>query len=304
MEQEFVETRESYESYVMNVFRGKVWGDDLIAVVFRDMWNIAITIISPGFMKLQPLFHNKLKPDVVIVANSTCWRNGDNSCTHFSATTSYDPAYKVPGTEYTNPAIAVDKVPNTDPIILSDKNKAKQLAIKEYLKDSEEMSLKLLQGVCVSINRLNNKIMDLIEQVDSFEEEKRKLEFRLQRLGVAADKIVEAGKIDEREYCHVGECEKRDRADAKRKREEEEAKEQENTKRQRVIPTVKGKYRKSYEIEGVEYEEEEEVMEFEKERHMRILTEQQKAIIENQAQLLQDQQKELDLQGSKIKKTD
>ena len=35
---------------------------------------------------------------------------------------------------------------------------------------------------------------------------------------------------------------------------------------------------------------------------MQILTEQQKAIIQNQAELLQDQQKELDLQGSKIKK--
>ena len=149
------------------------------------------------------------------------------------------------------------------------------------MKDSEEMSLKLLQRVCVSINRLNNKITDLFQQVDSFEEEKRKLEFRLQRLGVVADKIAEAGKI-----------------------EDEEAKEQEeSTKRQRVIPTVKGKYRKSYEIEGVEYEEEEEeVMETEQERHMRILTEQQKAIIQNQAELLQDQQKELDLQGSKIKK--
>ena len=245
-----------------------------------------------------------MKPDVVIVANSTCWRNGDNSCTHFSATTSYDPTYKVPGTEYTNPAIAVDKVQNTDPIILSDKNKVKQLAIKEYLKDLEEMSLKLLQGVCVSINRLNNKIMDLIEQVDSFEEEKRKLEFQLQRLGVAADKIAETGKIDQREYCHVGEREERDRADAKRKREEEEAKEEEeSTKRQRIIPTVKGKYRKSYEIEGDLYGEleQDEVMETEQEKHMRTLTEQQKAIIQNQAQLLQDQQKELDLQGSKIK---
>ena len=69
-----------------------------------------------------------------------------------------------------------------------------------------------------------------------------------------------------------------------------------------MIPTVKGKYRKSYKIEGDEYEEEEEVMEIEQERHMRILTEQQKAIIQNQAELLQDQQKELDLQGLKIKK--
>ena len=121
MEQEFTETGESYESYVMNIFRGKVWGDDLIAAAFRDMWIIAIMIISPGFTKAQPLFHNKMKPDVVIVANSTCWRNGDNNCTHFSATTSYDPTYKVPGTEYTNPAIAVDNVPNTDLINLADK---------------------------------------------------------------------------------------------------------------------------------------------------------------------------------------
>ena len=102
----------------------------------------------------------------------------------------------------------------------------------------------------------------------------------------------------------VGEREERDRADAKRKREEEAKEQEESTKRQRVIPTVKGKYRKSYEIKGDEYEEEEEVTETEQERHMRILTEQQKAIIQNQAELLQDQQKELDLQGLKIKKND
>ena len=34
MEQGFAETGESYESYVTNIFRGKVWGDDLIAAAF------------------------------------------------------------------------------------------------------------------------------------------------------------------------------------------------------------------------------------------------------------------------------
>ena len=55
LEHELVETGESYKSYCCNVYRGNVWGDDLLASVVGDMWNIAITIISPFMFKTIPL---------------------------------------------------------------------------------------------------------------------------------------------------------------------------------------------------------------------------------------------------------
>ncbi|MCG8620467.1 MAG: hypothetical protein MJE68_00520, partial [Proteobacteria bacterium] len=200
VEQQLAETGESYESYVCNIYHGRVWGDDLVCAAFGDMWNLAISIVSPISKEPINLFHNKETPDVVIIANGGCWRLGEGACTHFSATTCNDTNFKIPGTEYTNLKIAMDKVPKTEPIVLADKKKARQLAVKEYLKESEETSLTLLRGVCRSINHLNGKIADMISGVDDLLEEKKRLEFRLQHLGVAADKIEEAGRMVEREY--------------------------------------------------------------------------------------------------------
>ena len=42
LEQELLETGESYESYCYNIFHCNVWGDDLMAAAFGDMWNLAI----------------------------------------------------------------------------------------------------------------------------------------------------------------------------------------------------------------------------------------------------------------------
>ena len=86
LEHELIETGESYESYCCNVYRGNVWGNDLLASVVGDMWNIAITIISPSCSKPFHLFHDKPEPDVVIVANGGSWLSEKKSTTHFNAT--------------------------------------------------------------------------------------------------------------------------------------------------------------------------------------------------------------------------
>ena len=40
IKQELLRSGESYESYCYNVFNKNVWGDDFIAAVFGDMWNV------------------------------------------------------------------------------------------------------------------------------------------------------------------------------------------------------------------------------------------------------------------------
>ena len=170
------------------------------------------------------------------------------------------------------------------------------------------MSLDLLRGVCVSINRLNGKITDMITEVDNLEKEKKVLEFRLQQLGVTADRIQEAGEVAGREYCRTSEREKVDEENAKRKR-EKEVEEEAAQKRIRIIPTIDGKYRRSYELEGQEVEAEgdmeekvdEVVVETAEEKHLKLLTTQQSDILKSQAKMLQHQQQEIEFQAANIR---
>ena len=255
IEQQLLETGESFESYVCNIFHGKVWGDDLVAAAFGDMWNISVSIITPISKTPINLFHNSKDPHVVLIANGGCWTSGEHRSTHFSATKSKDPNRKIPGSEYTNMKIAMDKTPNLDPLILSDKGKAKQMALKEYMKQEEEKSLHLLKGVSKSIDRLNSKIVQRIGEVDELVEEKNRIEHKLKILGISADKIEDAGMIEPRQYVRTEEREKLDKENAAKRKREEEEKEAER-KRLKTIPTVGGKRRVSFEEKGDDAAEE------------------------------------------------
>ena len=73
VEQGLLQSTELYESYCYNIFNKNVWGDNFIAAIFHDMWNVVISIITPIRRKPMALFHNKEIPDVVIVANRGCY---------------------------------------------------------------------------------------------------------------------------------------------------------------------------------------------------------------------------------------
>ena len=99
LEMQFIKTGESYESFVYNVFHQNICGDDLLAAIIGDMWNIAISIVTPIHKKPVALFHNKDVPDIVIVANGRDYMSNDGS-THFTATRCYEEGFKLPGSEY------------------------------------------------------------------------------------------------------------------------------------------------------------------------------------------------------------
>ena len=116
LEMQLIRTGESYESYVYNVFHRNIWGDDLLTTIIGDMWNIAISIVTPIHKKPVALFHNKDVPDVIIVANGGNYMSNDGS-THFSATRCYEEGFKLPGSEYRNPTLAQDLSSKLSPII-------------------------------------------------------------------------------------------------------------------------------------------------------------------------------------------
>ena len=95
---ELLRTGESYKSYCFNVYNSNIWGNDLIAAVIGNMWNIAISIVTPVHKKPIALFHNKDIPYVVLVVNGSNYMS-QNGSTHFSATQCYDTGHKIVGSE-------------------------------------------------------------------------------------------------------------------------------------------------------------------------------------------------------------
>ena len=89
------------------------------------------------------LFHNKDIPDVVIVANRGCYML-QKGCTHFMTTHSTDPKFEQPGSEYVNPTISQDITAKLEPVVLADREDAKQAALKQYLHTGKECSVELL----------------------------------------------------------------------------------------------------------------------------------------------------------------
>ena len=184
-------TGESYESYCFNVYNRNVWGDDLITAVIGDMWNIAISIVTPVYKKPLALFHNKDIPDVVLVANGSDYMS-QNRSTYFSTTLCYDTGHKIVGSEYLNLTVAQDLTGKMTPIILDDREKVKQVACQNFIKIDEERSLGLLHGLCNNINRLDYKICELIHESDKIQKQKNIMEFQMEKIGINCDKIKRA----------------------------------------------------------------------------------------------------------------
>ena len=202
VEQELLQSGKSYESYCYNVFNKNVWGDDFIAAVFSDMWNVVISIVTPISRKPMALFHNKDNPDVVIVANRGCYTM-QKGCTHFTATRSTDPKFKQPGSKYMNPTISQDIMAKLEPVVLADREDAKQAALKQYLHTGKERSVDLLRGVCTQIKQLDNCICDMIKESDMFREQRDLLEYQLEKLGVSTEKLRDAMKELSRDRGYV-----------------------------------------------------------------------------------------------------
>ena len=145
---QLLETGESFESYCVNIFRGNVWGDDLIAAAFGDMWNIRVTLVAPCYNSACNLFHNKVEPDIVIIVNRGCWHAESKAATHFSPTAHRDKSFRLPGSsiyETHKEAESIAKV--LTPTLLVKREGGKNSAIAAYKKQEQMRSLKMLRLV-------------------------------------------------------------------------------------------------------------------------------------------------------------
>ena len=291
-------TGESFESYCYNVFHSKIWGDDLIAAVFSDMWNLAITIVSPCFRSRIDLFPTVDQPDIVIIANGGSCMADRNASTHFSSTRCTEEGFRKPGIDLVNskPGLEPDVVyKRLKPVVLDDVAKAKKLAVDEYMKAEQRNSLELLYIMHKQINRADDEIATLIRMSERMKEQKKKFEFNMEQLGISLEKIRAATIHKELPYMLTEEREREEiRKERKRKFEEEEK--EEEIKRRKVVERKHG--------EGLEGDDdltqniEEGGSELE---HDKKVISQLQALVKSQEQLMQQQETALIQAQMKVK---
>ena len=102
IENELIETGESYESY------SHCWGNDLMAAAFGDMWNVSLNIVSPSFKYAIDLWHNAEEPDIMLITNGGSYLAEHRKTMHFSATRFIDPDHRKPGHDLVNKAVGID----------------------------------------------------------------------------------------------------------------------------------------------------------------------------------------------------
>ena len=125
---------ESYESYCVNVYHGKVWGDDFLLSVIGHMFNIAITVISPVIDACMDLFHNKKVPNVVVIANGGDYLISKKPCTHFSGShVKRGIKFDMPGSQMVNPKL--------DPVLFTGFDKGKSDSLQNFLAEEKDVCL-------------------------------------------------------------------------------------------------------------------------------------------------------------------
>ena len=303
IEQELLDTGESYESYCYNVFHSLVWGDDLVAAVFSDMWNVSISIVSPVYRYPIDLWHGSDDPDIVIIANGGSYMSEGKKTTHFSSSRKIDQNFKLPGTELVNHTVGINPdlvYKKLEPVLLHNTSQARKKAIEEYTKSQSEKSLSLLCQVTKSIERLDKHIASLIHESDRKKDQRKLIEYQLTELGISAEKIQIATKQKELPYILTEDVEREKmREDRKRKREEELKEEQRKKQRRETIRMKDGKIistgEEGGEVVAVEGEGEGEMTNQEK------LIKQQQEMIKNYETLILQHENQLIQNNIRIK---
>ena len=165
---DLIDFDESYESYVTNIFNGKIWGDDLMASAIVHMFNIPISIVSPE-MPTVDLFHNVM-PQIMIIANggSSVSRK---PTTHFSQTRSITRGFQLPGA-------GVQK----DPQIWDGFEEGCKKSFGHFLHHEKEAMLTKMHNVRQNVTILDKKIRHLYEEAEKIKSCKKVVEYQLENI--------------------------------------------------------------------------------------------------------------------------
>ena len=191
------------------------------------------------------------------------------------------------------------------PVILDNDEQARKMALDEYINVEKEKSLELLCGITKEIARLDRHITSLIHESDMKKEQRSKISYKLECLGISAEKIAIATQQKDLPYMITDEVHKEEvMASRKRKLEEEEREMKRKKARKEMIVMKDGKV---ITTGTKEKEPDEAVVQAESEasqkeaQHNTILVHQQQGIMKDQEKLIQSQDTQIIELNTQIK---
>ena len=80
-----------------------------------------------------------------------------------------------------------------NPVILDSAAEARNLSLKNFIKDEEHKALNRLRLMSKAIERLEDKAANLIKDADKLRHQKKNAEFQLEQLNISIENIKKAG---------------------------------------------------------------------------------------------------------------
>ena len=167
---------QSFESYVLNFYRGYSQGDELIAGVWGHVWNMKITIVSPETPDLKIFHDDDDFPDVVIVHNGRAAPEG-----HYFSTRMHDRRSKKLPIYGDNHSYKITE--------LMDVKHHSKLAERHYKEVKQEQCIHDYNSAVDDLSALYDKIMQAKEEEMELDEAMKKA--KAARVGM--EKCISAG---------------------------------------------------------------------------------------------------------------
>ena len=174
-----------FVDYVFAVARGEVWADEYIIAAITHMWNISISIISPGYNNEWKVFHDRELAHVYLVANGYRFRSKQKA-THFSATESTLQLARKVGSDITDANIRTR----------STYQQGRMAGTNRYLLIEKESLLRRHYNVGVTLTNLEESLAVCRKTMNCVEGEMRECE-------ISKDEILKYKKFQDHARLHV-----------------------------------------------------------------------------------------------------
>ena len=174
-----------FVDYVFAVARGEVWADEYIIAAITHMWNISISIISPGYNNEWKVFHDRELAHVYVVANGYRFRSKQKA-THFSATESTLQLARKVGSDITDANIRTR----------STYQQGRMAGTNRYLLIEKESLLRRHYNVGVTLANLEESLAVCRKTMNCVEGEMRECE-------ISKDEILKYKKFQDHARLHV-----------------------------------------------------------------------------------------------------
>ena len=174
-----------FVDYVFAVASGEVWVDEYIIAAITHMWNISISIISPGYNNEWKVFHDRELAHVYLVANGYRFRSKQKA-THFSATESTLQLARKVGSDITDANIRTR----------STYQQGRMAGTNRYLLIEKESLLRRHYNVGVTLANLEESLAVCRKTMNCVEGEMRECE-------ISKDEILKYKKFQDHARLHV-----------------------------------------------------------------------------------------------------